>query len=60
MSTTASMCKPKGLLRDHHALSREESVAFRIDLLAKEKQLTRLRDRSAVERHALPDACEMK
>ena len=46
MSTTASMCKSKGLLREHHVLSREESVAFRIDLLAKEKQLTRLRDRS--------------
>ena len=46
MSTTALMCKPKGLLRDHHVLSREESVAFRIDLLAKEKQLTRSLDRS--------------
>jgi predicted dithiol-disulfide oxidoreductase (DUF899 family) len=46
MSTTASMFKPKGLLRHHHVLPREESVAFRIDLLAKEKQLTRLRNRS--------------
>jgi predicted dithiol-disulfide oxidoreductase (DUF899 family) len=46
MCTTTSMCKPKGLLPDYHVLSREESVAFRIDLLAKEKQLTRLRNRS--------------
>jgi predicted dithiol-disulfide oxidoreductase (DUF899 family) len=40
------MFNPKGLLRHHHVLPREESVAFRIDLLAKEKQLTRLRNRS--------------
>jgi hypothetical protein len=43
MCTTTSMCKPKGLLPDYHVLSREESIAFRIDLLATTKQPTTAR-----------------
>ena len=53
--TTTSMCKPKGLLPDYHVLSREESIAFRIDL---QPSSPRLRDRSAIECDV--DACEMK
>jgi predicted dithiol-disulfide oxidoreductase (DUF899 family) len=38
----------------HEIVSREEWIAARKELLSKEKELTRLRDQLAAERHALP------
>jgi predicted dithiol-disulfide oxidoreductase (DUF899 family) len=50
----AMTSEPIGLVRDHNVVSREEWIAARIELLAKEKQFTRLRDRLADERRGLP------
>ena len=38
----------------------DEWIVARIDLLAKGKQLPRVRDRSAAERLCLPDGYEMR
>lgn len=41
-------------MQPHRIVSRERWLAERIELLAKEKELTRLRDRLSAERRALP------
>ena len=55
MSTTAPMCEPKGLLRDIMSYQGRNGLQPGSTCSPKEKQLTRLRDRSAAERYALPD-----
>ena len=54
MSTNATMSEPRDLRREHQVVSPEEWTEARQGLLSKEKELTRLRDRLAVERRALP------
>jgi len=41
-------------MNDHKVVSREEWTAARIDLLAKEKELTRMRDKLSQQRRELP------
>ena len=54
MSTqTIALEKTDGLF-DHEIVSREEWLIARKDLLKREKELTRLRDRLSAERRALP------
>jgi predicted dithiol-disulfide oxidoreductase (DUF899 family) len=48
------MSEPRNLRREHKVVSQEEWTEARKGLLSKEKELTRLRDRLAVERRALP------
>ncbi len=54
MSTNATLSEPKDAARDHPVVSREEWTAARKRLLEKEKEATRLSDRLAAERRALP------
>ena len=54
MSTNATMSEPRNLRREHKVVSQEEWTEARKGLLSKEKELTRLRDRLAAERRALP------
>src|SRR3979411_2779749 len=54
MSTNVTMSEPRNLRREHEVVPQEEWIAARKELLSKEKELTRLRDRLAVERRALP------
>src|SRR3974390_1714925 len=54
MSTNATMSEPRNLRGEHKVVSQEEWTEARKELLSKEKQLTQLRDRLAVERRALP------
>jgi predicted dithiol-disulfide oxidoreductase (DUF899 family) len=49
---TSPMSEP--ITKSHRVVSREEWIAERKTLLAREKELTRLRDRIAAERRALP------
>lgn len=49
----ATQCAPAGT-EDHRVVSRDEWIAERKTLLAREKELTRLSDRIAAERRALP------
>jgi predicted dithiol-disulfide oxidoreductase (DUF899 family) len=48
------MSEPRDLRQEHQIVSQEEWTEARQGLLSKEKELTRLRDRLAVERRALP------
>src|SRR6202030_2280316 len=41
-------------MTEHHIVSRDEWLAARKELLVKEKEFTRLRDRLSAERGALP------
>src|SRR5690348_9489945 len=54
MSTNATMSEPGNLRQEHQVVSLDEWTEARKELLSKEKELTRLRDRLAVERRALP------
>ena len=54
MSTQAPIAEERDRLSEHEIVSREEWLVARKDLLGNEKQLTRLRDKLAVERRALP------
>ena len=54
MSTNATTSEPRNLRREHKIVSQEEWTKARKELLGKEKELTQLRDRLAVERRALP------
>jgi predicted dithiol-disulfide oxidoreductase (DUF899 family) len=54
MSTNATLSEPQDPARDHAVVSREEWLAAREQLLEKGKEATRLSDRIAAERRALP------
>ena len=54
MSTQALIVEERERLSDHEIVSPEEWLVARKDLLSSEKQLTRLRDKLAAERRALP------
>src|ERR1700731_2203039 len=54
MSTNVTMSEPRNLRREHEVVPQEEWIAARKELLGKEKELTQLRDRLAVERRAVP------
>jgi predicted dithiol-disulfide oxidoreductase (DUF899 family) len=54
MSTETIRIENTEVLSDHEVVSREEWLVARKDLLKREKELTRLRDRLAAERRALP------
>ena len=54
MSTNAIRSEPKNLRREHNVVSQEEWIAARKELLKKEKESTRLRDRLSAERPKLP------
>ena len=54
MSTQVMIPEETDRLLEHEIVSQEEWLFARKDLLSKEKQLTRLRDKLAVERRALP------
>ena len=54
MSTQALIAEERERLSEHEIVSPEEWLVARKDLLGNEKQLTRLRDKLAAERRALP------
>jgi predicted dithiol-disulfide oxidoreductase (DUF899 family) len=54
MSTNATLSEPQDPGRDRAVVSREEWIEARKQLLEKEKEATRLSDRIAAERRALP------
>jgi predicted dithiol-disulfide oxidoreductase (DUF899 family) len=54
MNTQTLESKRTDTLSGHEIVSRKEWIVARKDLLSKEKQLTRLRDKLAAERRALP------
>jgi predicted dithiol-disulfide oxidoreductase (DUF899 family) len=54
MSTTTSASKGRNPISEHPIVSPEQWIALRKELLGKEKELTRLRDRINVERRELP------
>ena len=54
MSINAIVSKPKNLRREHKIVSQEEWIVARKELLKKEKESTRLRDRLSAERRKLP------
>src|SRR6476620_8337491 len=54
MSTQTPIPEERERLSEHEIVSLEEWLVARKDLLGNEKQLTRLRDKLAAERRALP------
>jgi predicted dithiol-disulfide oxidoreductase (DUF899 family) len=54
MSTQVMISEETDDLSEHEIVSQKEWLVARKDLLSKEKQLTRLRDKLAAERRALP------
>ena len=54
MTTQALISEGTERLSEHEIVSLEEWLVARKDLLGNEKQLTRLRDKLAAERRALP------
>ena len=54
MTTQALISEERERLSEHEIVSPEEWLVARKDLLSNEKQLTRLRDKLAAERRALP------
>src|SRR5882724_1527841 len=54
MSTQVMISEETDRLSEHEIVSQKEWLVARKDLLGKEKQLTRLRDKLAAERRALP------
>ena len=54
MTTQALLSEETERLSEHEIVSPEEWLVARKDLLSNEKQLTRLRDKLAAERRALP------
>src|SRR5438067_13849632 len=54
MSTQVMISEETDHLSEHEIVSQKEWLVARKDLLSKEKQLTRLRDKLAAERRALP------
>src|SRR2546430_17615233 len=54
MSTQVMISEETDHLSEHEIVSQKEWLVARKDLLSKEKQLTRLRDKLSAERRALP------
>jgi predicted dithiol-disulfide oxidoreductase (DUF899 family) len=54
MHTIGTTANPEASIEGHRVVSRDQWVAERKALLAREKELTRLRDQIARERRALP------